>query len=98
MPSWQRPPAPGLAAPAPSCLNVVFLQDGSGKVSLRMLQKYASQFGGETLTLEDLQGLFQDFKPSTDGLFEVREFLMFFSRVSRMQPLLISSRCMRLYY
>jgi hypothetical protein len=32
------------------------LQDGTGKISLRMLQSYASKHGGETLTLEDLKG------------------------------------------
>lgn len=32
------------------------MQDGTGKISLRMLQSYASKHGGETLTLEDLKG------------------------------------------
>lgn len=32
------------------------MQDGAGKISLRMLQSYASKHGGETLTLDDLKG------------------------------------------
>lgn len=32
------------------------VQDGTGKISLRMLQSYASKHGGETLTLDDLKG------------------------------------------
>lgn len=32
------------------------MQEGSGKISLRKLQAYASKHGGETLTLEDLKG------------------------------------------
>jgi hypothetical protein len=34
----------------------VCVQEGSGKISLRMLQSYASKHGGETLTLDDLKG------------------------------------------
>lgn len=58
------------------------LQDGSGQISLRMLQSYANKYGGETLTLEDLRGLFQDFKPSNEMYINLREFLVFFSKVS----------------
>jgi hypothetical protein len=41
---------------APYLCCCMCLQDGSGKISLRMLQSYASKHGGETLTLEDLKG------------------------------------------
>lgn len=58
------------------------LQEGNGKISLRMLQSYASKHGGETLTLEDLKGLFQDFKPSNENYINQQEFLRFFARVS----------------
>lgn len=61
---------------------LVVLQDGSGKISLRMLQSYASKHGGETLTLQDLQGLFQDFKPSNETYINQQDFLRFFSKVS----------------
>lgn len=50
--SWVRLAA---AAEAASPLLVI-LQEGSGKISLRKLQAYASKHGGETLTLEDLKG------------------------------------------
>lgn len=58
------------------------LQDGIGKVSLRMLQNYANKYGGETLTLDELRGLFQDFKPASEHFINVHEFLCFFSKVS----------------
>lgn len=57
-------------------------QEGSGKISLRKLQAYASKHGGETLTLDDLRGLFQDFKPSHETFINQHEFLVFFSKVS----------------
>lgn len=56
-------------------------QDGTGKISLRMLQSFASKHGGETLTLEDLKGLFQDFKPSNENFINQQEFLLFFAKV-----------------
>lgn len=56
-------------------------KEGNGKISLRMLQSYASKHGGETLTLEDLKGLFQDFKPN-ENYINQQEFLRFFARVS----------------
>lgn len=57
------------------------MQEGTGKISLRMLQSYASKHGGETLTL-DLKGLFQDFRPSHENFINQQEFLVFFSKVS----------------
>ncbi|WIA09033.1 hypothetical protein OEZ85_008447 [Tetradesmus obliquus] len=57
-------------------------KDGSGKISLRMLQNYANKYGGETLTLDDLRGLFQDFKPASEHFINLKEFLRFFSEVS----------------
>lgn len=61
---------------------LAFVQDGSGKISLRMLQNYANKYGGETLTLDDLRGLFQDFKPASEHFINLKEFLRFFSKVS----------------
>jgi len=63
------------------CRLLSCLQEGNGKISLRMLQSYASKHGGETLTLEDLKGLFQDFKPN-ENYINQQEFLRFFARVS----------------
>jgi Ca2+-binding EF-hand superfamily protein len=60
----------------------VGLQDGSGKISLRMLQSYANKYGGETLTLDELRDLFQDFKPASEHYINLQEFLRFFSKVS----------------
>ncbi|KAF6266705.1 hypothetical protein COO60DRAFT_10015 [Scenedesmus sp. NREL 46B-D3] len=57
-------------------------KDGIGKISLRMLQNYANKYGGETLTLDELRGLFQDFKPASEHFINVHEFLCFFSKVS----------------
>eukprot|EP00879_Flechtneria_rotunda_P007847 GHRR01008223.1.p1 GENE.GHRR01008223.1~~GHRR01008223.1.p1 ORF type:complete len:164 (+),score=42.34 GHRR01008223.1:222-713(+) len=57
-------------------------KEGTGKISLRMLQNYANKYGGETLTLDELRALFQDFKPSNEHYINLKEFLMFFSKVS----------------
>jgi Ca2+-binding EF-hand superfamily protein len=47
-----------------------------------MLQTFASKHGGETLTLQDLQGLFADFRPSAESHINQGEFLVFFAKVS----------------
>lgn len=59
------------------------LQDGSGKISLRMLQSYANKYGGETLGMEDLRQIFKDFKTSDENYITKNEFLMFFSKMSK---------------
>lgn len=47
-----------------------------------MLQDYANRYGGETLSLADLQGLFADFNPADTLFIKQDEFLAFFARVS----------------
>lgn len=84
--------ATGCALHVSNAILNVASQDGSGKVSLRMLQNYASKYGGETLTLEDLKSLFEDFKPTHDGLFGLKEFLIFFSQVCHQHQMQQSSQ------
>lgn len=76
--------APALClAHAPHHHTPATLQDGSGRISLRKLQAFASKHGGETLTLADLRQLFSDFEPrGHDASVGEAEFLRFFSRVS----------------
>eukprot|EP00775_Hariotina_reticulata_P013723 gene13723-13845_t len=57
-------------------------KEGTGKISLRMLQNFANKYGGETLSIDDLRGLFQDFKPASENFITFHEFLLFFSKVS----------------
>ena len=57
---------------------------GVGKVSFRGLQSFASKFGGQTLSEEELSRIFSDFNPSAafEHMITQAEFLTFFSKVS----------------
>jgi Ca2+-binding EF-hand superfamily protein len=57
---------------------------GIGKVSFRGLQSFASKFGGQTLSEEELGKIFSDFNPSasSEHMISREEFLTFFSKVS----------------
>jgi Ca2+-binding EF-hand superfamily protein len=63
-------------------MHCLLLQEGTGKISLRMLQSFANKYGGETLSADDLRSLFQDFKPASENFITFQEFLLFFSKVS----------------
>ncbi len=67
-PAYGQDPATGLPQHRREQLLQVFRtidKDGVG-ISLRSLQTYANKYGGETLTLDDLRGLFADFKPAVE--------------------------------
>jgi hypothetical protein len=59
------------------------VQEGSGRISLKAMQDFANKYGGQTLTFDELQLIFRDFKPSHDNLVTKEQFLVFFSKVSR---------------
>jgi hypothetical protein len=66
--AYGQDPATGLPQHRREQLLQVFRtidKDGVG-ISLRSLQTYANKYGGETLTLDDLRGLFADFKPAVE--------------------------------
>lgn len=58
---------------------------GSGKVSFRGLQSFASKFGGQSLSEAELGTIFSDFNPSasSEHMITQDEFLTFFSKVSQ---------------
>lgn len=57
-------------------------KDGSGKLSFRKLQDYSNQYGGMTLSYNELCSIFKDFQAGSDEV-TLEEFLVFFSKVSR---------------
>ena len=44
------------------------LQEGAGRISLKAMQDFANKYGGQTLTFDELQLIFRDFKPGNDHL------------------------------
>jgi Ca2+-binding EF-hand superfamily protein len=59
------------------------VQDGTGRISYRMLTQYTNKYGGASLSADELRSIFTDFKPGADNLITQDEFITFFSRVSR---------------
>lgn len=59
------------------------LQAGTGRISLDAMQKFASKYGGQALTFDELQLIFRDFKPGSDYMVSEEQFLVFFSKVSK---------------
>ncbi len=55
--SWRPAPC------RPCCM-----QSGAGRISLKAMQEFANKYGGQTLTFDELQLIFRDFKPDSDQL------------------------------
>jgi hypothetical protein len=58
-------------------------QEGHGKVSLETLQEFSAKYGGGSLNDTDLQSMFGDMQPTDNGLVNLQQFYIFFSKVSR---------------
>lgn len=59
------------------------LQEGTERISFRMLNQFVHKYGGSSLSVDELRSIFVDFKPNEDNLITREEFITFFSRVSR---------------
>jgi hypothetical protein len=85
--------APGKQSPSCCCcldvgiepptLRLRSVQAGTGRISLDAMQKFASKYGGQALTFDELQLIFRDFKPCSDYMVSEEQFLVFFSKVSK---------------
>ncbi|KAJ9517867.1 hypothetical protein QJQ45_004194 [Haematococcus lacustris] len=60
--------------------------DNRGKISLQSLEAYTRKYGGTCISQQDLASMFTDFRPGQDNLVTQREFLVFFSKVSKAMP------------